>query len=108
MLFPELERTRMEAMRRGESLFDFYNECGRPGYDTFRSFVNNCIALMPPLGRDEFLSRMRKGGDRQFESALVELLVFRCLHQFGHSVAVHPKVSGSIKAPDFAITAHDD
>src|SRR5262245_49106572 len=58
VLFENRERTRMEPLRRGETLFDFYDSCARPGYDEFRSVVNGWLAQMPVKDRNELISRM--------------------------------------------------
>jgi hypothetical protein len=107
-LFPEVARSRNEPRRRGEKPFDFYNQCSRPGYDEFRSLVNGWIAQLPASDQAEILSRMSRGGDRQFQCGLIELLVHAFLRALNQKVAVHPRVEDSTKHPDFAVLDSDD
>src|SRR5258708_40345478 len=65
-LFKAGERTRKEPLRRGEGLFEFYDSCASPGYDEFRAVVNGWLAQMPAGDRNELITRMRYGGDREF------------------------------------------
>jgi hypothetical protein len=95
-------------MRRGEKLFDFYNQCTRPGYDEFRSLVNEWISQLPISDQAEMLSRMSRGGDRQFQSGLVELLVHAFLRALNLKVTVHPTLDGTARHPDFAVLDSDD
>src|SRR5258706_4763332 len=57
MLFEDRERTRKEPLRRGETLFDFYDSCASPGYDELRSVVNGWLAPMPADARNELITR---------------------------------------------------
>jgi hypothetical protein len=107
-LFPEIARSRNEPMRRGENLFDFYNQCTRPGYEEFRFFVNKWIGLLPAPDQVEIVSRMSRGGDRHFQCGIAELLVYAFLCWFDRKVIVHPTIEGSTKHPDFAIVDRDD
>jgi hypothetical protein len=108
LLFPKIARSRDEPRRRGEKLFDFYNQCTRPGYDEFRSFVNEWISQLPDSDQTEILSRMSRGGDRQFQCGLVELLVHAFLRALNLKVKVHPTLEGTTKHPDFAVLDDDD
>lgn len=102
-LFPAIARTRSKPHQRGESLFEFYNQCARPGYDEFRSLVNQWIQALPENDQNEVVSRMSRGSDQQFQSSLVELTLHAFLRNQGKTVAVHPTISGSSKRPDFAV-----
>jgi hypothetical protein len=51
VLFEDRERTRTEALRRGETLYDFYDSCAAPGYNEFRSVVNGWLALVADVER---------------------------------------------------------
>jgi hypothetical protein len=62
LLFEDCERTRKEPLRRGESLFDFYDSSASHGYDEFRLVVNRWLAQMPAGDRNELISRLRYGG----------------------------------------------
>jgi hypothetical protein len=94
----------MELLRRGKSLFQFYDDCARNGYDELRSIVNGWLAEMPEPERGELITRMQNGGDREFGTALCELAVHAFLLRSGCKVLVHPQVPGSSKRPDFAAT----
>ena len=83
MLFEDRKRTRMEPLRRDESLFQFYDNCARSGYDEFRSMVNGWLAEMPETERGELITRMQNGGDREFGTALCELAVHAFLLRSG-------------------------
>jgi hypothetical protein len=102
MLFQAKERTRKEPLRRGERLFDFYDARAGNAYDTLRSIVNGWLAEMPDRDRGELISRMRNGGDREFEAALCEILVHAWLVRSGCKVVVHPEIAGTANRPDFA------
>jgi hypothetical protein len=102
-LFEQRARTRQEPLRRGESLFEFFDSCGRGGYDDFRSIVNGWLEKLPAASRNELISRMRYGGDREFGACLVELSVQSFICGSGYDVRVHPEVPGSAKRPDFAV-----
>jgi hypothetical protein len=103
-LFEDRQRTRMDPLGRGEELFEFYDTCGRHGYDEFRSIVNAWLAEMPMEARAELITRMRDGGNREFQSALCELVVHAFLVRSGYKVVLHPDVPGSTKHPDLAAT----
>jgi Ribosomal protein L7/L12 dimerisation domain len=107
LLFDDRKRTRMEPLKRGDSLFQFYDECGRSGYDEFRSIVNGWLAEMPGAERGDLITRIRNGGDREFGTALCELQIHAFLIRSGYKVVVHPQIPGSTKHPDFAVTDQD-
>jgi Ribosomal protein L7/L12 dimerisation domain len=107
ILFEDRKRTRVEPLRRGESLFQFYDDCARSGYDELRSIVNGWLAEVPETERGELITRMQNGGDREFGTALCELAVHAFLLRSGCKVLVHPQVPGSSKRPDFAATDQD-
>jgi hypothetical protein len=102
MLFEDRERTRTEPLKRGESLWEFYDGCARSGYDEFRSIVNQWLAEMSDKDSQELISRMKYGGDREFGACLCELSVHAFLIKSGFKVAVHPDIAGTSKHPDFA------
>lgn len=102
-LFPEIVRARMDPLKRGEPLFDFYNQCARRGYDEFRSFVNSWISQLPAEDQAELIARMSGGGDGAFRSGLIELVVHATLKKLGCDVVVHPNVEGTPKRPDFGV-----
>jgi hypothetical protein len=103
LLFPKIARLRDQPHRRGERLFDFYNQCTRPGYEEFRSFVNQWISQLPESDQNEVVSAMSRGSDRQFQCGLVELLVHALLRSVGLKVMIHPALEGTTKRPDFAV-----
>ncbi len=104
MLFKARERTRKEPLRRGEGLFEFYDSCASPGYDEFRAVVNGWLAQMPAGDRNELITRMRYGGDREFGASLAELSLHAFILGSGCRASPHPKVPGSMKRPDYAAT----
>ena len=106
-LFEDHPRTRTEPLGRGDDLFDFYDNCARHSYDEFRSIVNAWLAEMPAEARGELITRMRNGGNREFQSALCELAVHAFLVRSGYKVVLHPQVPGSTKRPDFAAMDQD-
>ncbi|MDO9298077.1 hypothetical protein [Bradyrhizobium sp.] len=108
LLFLKIYRSREEPQRRGERLFEFYNQCSRLGYDEFRSFVNEWISQLAASDQAEIVSRMSRGGDRQFKSGLVELLVHASLRALNLKVIVHPALEGTTKRPDFAVLDGQD
>lgn len=103
MLFEDRQRTRKVPLKRGESLWEFYDTCALPGYDDFRSVINRWLAEMPEKDSQELISRMRYGGSREFSACLCELSVHAFLIRSGFKVAVHPEVPGTKKRPDFAV-----
>ncbi|WP_457488909.1 hypothetical protein [Tardiphaga sp. P5_C10] len=56
----------------------------------------------------ELISRMSKGGDRAFQSGLIELVVHSFLVSLDHKVVLHPEIEGSSKRPDFALLDSND
>jgi hypothetical protein len=72
MLFENRQRTRKVPLKRGESLWEFYDTCMLPGYDEFRSVINKWLAEMPEKDRQELISRMKYGGNREFGACLCE------------------------------------
>jgi hypothetical protein len=104
MLFEDRERTRQEPLRRGEALFDFYDSCSSHGYDQLRSVVNGWLAQMPADDRNNLITRMRYGGDREFGSSLSELSIHAFILGSGCRAGLHPEVPGSTKRPDYAAT----
>lgn len=104
VLFEDRKRTRTEPLRRGESLFEFYDSCASPGYDEFRSLVNGWLMQLPAEDRDKLISRMRYGGDREFGSSLSELSLHPFILGSGYRASIHPEVPGSTNRPDYAAT----
>ncbi len=88
MLFDDCKRDRMEPLRRGEGLFDFYDSCGSAGYNEFRSLINQWLSEMPAKDSEELMSRMRYGGNREFGACLCELSVHAFLIRSGFKVVV--------------------
>lgn len=101
-LFPKVARTRLQPCRRGEKLFDFYNECARPGYDEFRLYMNLWLSEIPDAHRSELIARMR-AGDREFQSGSIEIFVHAAFRRLGCDIEVHPVVENTNKRPDFGI-----
>ena len=99
-LFGDRERTRKEPLRRGETLFDFYDSCASHGYDEFRSVVNGWLAQIPADGRNNLITRMRYGGDREFGSSLCELSLHAFVLGSGCRANLHQEVPGTTKRPD--------
>jgi hypothetical protein len=102
VLFEDRERTRTEPLRRGETLFDFYNSCAMSGYGEFRSVVNGWLAQMPGSDRAELITRMRYGGDREFGASLSELSLHAFIVGSGCRAMPHPDVADSTNRPDYA------
>jgi Ribosomal protein L7/L12 dimerisation domain len=102
MLFEVRERTRKEPLRRGETLFEFYDSCASDGYDELRSVVNGWLAHMPAADRNELITRMRYGGDREFGASLAELSLHAFILGSGCRASPHPEVPGTTKRPDYA------
>jgi hypothetical protein len=106
MLFDDRARTRKEALRRGDGLFEFYDSCACPGYDELRSVANGWLARMPADDRDKLISRMRYGGDREFGAVLTELSLHAFILGSGCRASPHPEIPGTTKRPDYAVTDH--
>jgi hypothetical protein len=104
VLFEDRKRTRQEPLGPGESLFEFYDDCARHGYDEFRSLVNCWLAKMPAADRDKLITRFRYGKNREFGSSLSELAVHEFILGSGYGAIPHPDVFGSTKHPDYAAT----
>ena len=104
MLFEERNRARQEPLRRGERLFEFYDTCGRNGYDEFRVVVNNWLLQMRDDDQAEIESRMRNGSDTDFRNGLCELTMHAWILGSGCGCIVHPILPRSPKRPDFAAT----
>jgi hypothetical protein len=103
-LFSDGKRTSQEPLQRGERLYDFYNECGRNGYDEFRSILNLWLSeIESDEHRMELISRAKNGGDTAFKGVLCELLTHALLIRLGYRIAVHPDVQASKKRPDFGL-----
>ena len=103
-LFDDRQRTRREPLRRGENLFDFYDQCGRNGYNEIRSIINGWLSDIPIEHCAELISRMRYGRNREFSAALCELVTHALLVNLKFKVVLHPEVPNSTKRPDFAVT----
>jgi len=101
-LFDERVRTSRDPLRPGGRLFEFYDSCGRPGYDTFREIVNSWISELPEDDRVALIKQMRTGTNSQFQAGLSELLVHAMLKRKGYSVRCHPTLPHTDKTPDFA------
>jgi aspartyl-tRNA(Asn)/glutamyl-tRNA(Gln) amidotransferase subunit B len=104
VLFGERERTRQKPLQPGERLFDYYDECGRSGYDEFRSLVNRWLADVAVDDRRKLISRMRNAGNSAFGAALCELTVHALLKALKYEVIAHPQIPGTSAHPDFAAT----
>ncbi len=94
-MFDDRVRTSTEPLRGGENLFDFYDNCARPGYDEFRSVMNEWLGEMAAGERGELASRFRFGGNREFVAATCELITHRFLKGSGLIPQSHPTVPGS-------------
>jgi aspartyl-tRNA(Asn)/glutamyl-tRNA(Gln) amidotransferase subunit B len=103
-LFEEGQRTRQEPLVRGEHLFDYYDQSGRDGYETFRGLLNLWLSEIQEAHQAEIISRMRYAGNSAFRSTLCELIIHALLKRLGYEVAVHPEIPDSNKHPDFAAT----
>jgi hypothetical protein len=103
MLFENKIRTRQEPLRRGEGLFEFYDSCDRAGYGQYRALVNGWLSAMPPDDSADLVSRMRNGGDREFQSSLCELIAHSWILASGRRAVVHPNLKGTNKHPDFGV-----
>jgi hypothetical protein len=102
MLFEDRQRTREAPLKRGESLWKFYDTCALPGYDEFRSLINRWLVEMPEKDSQELISRIKYGGNREIGACLCELSVHAWLVRLGFKVTVHPEIPGTTKRPDFA------
>jgi aspartyl-tRNA(Asn)/glutamyl-tRNA(Gln) amidotransferase subunit B len=103
-LFAEGTRSRQEPLKRGEQLFQFYDECGRSGYDEFRALLNTWLSeIKSDEHRMELISRAQNGGNTAFKGVLCELLVHALLVRLGYTISIHPDVPGSKRHPDFAL-----
>ena len=102
------ERARKEPLQRGEGLFEFYDRCAAPGYDEFRAVVNGWLAQLPADARNELISRMKYGGDREFGAALAELSVHAYIVGSECKAIPHPQVSETTKHPDYLATDKSD
>jgi hypothetical protein len=100
-LFARGHRTRLEALRRGERLFAFYDSCGRTGYEEFRALVNVWLSEMPDQARTDLISRMRDSTDQDFQAGLFELVIHAMLVRLSHDVVVHPEIPSRSRQPDF-------
>jgi hypothetical protein len=92
----------MEPLKRREGLYEFYDSCGRSGYNEFRSLINQWLSEMTAKDSEELMSRMRYGGNREFGACLCELSVHAFLIRSGYKVVVHPVIPGTTARPDFA------
>jgi hypothetical protein len=108
VLFEKRERTRKQPLQRGEGLFEFYQRCAAPGYDEFRSVVNGWLVQMPAGDRNELISRMRYGGDREFGASLSELSVHAFILGSGCRACLHPEILGTTKRPDYLANDQSD
>jgi hypothetical protein len=104
ILFEKCERTRTEPLQRGEGLFEFYDRCAAPGYHEFRAVVNGWLTQMQADARNDLISRMRYGGDREFGSSLIEVSLHAFIVGSGCKAIPHPEVRGTTKRPDFLVT----
>jgi hypothetical protein len=105
LLFSDRPRSRAESLRRGELLFDFYDECARTGYDEFRSVMNGWFSEVDAAHHSDFFSRMQRGGNQAFGDCLCELIIHALLRRLGYNVDVHPTLEGRSTRPDFALTS---
>jgi len=103
MLFLEGERDITSPLARGQSLFEYYDRSGRNGYGVLRGILNDWCAQLPPNDRDDVIARLRSGSNREFGSALVELMIHALLCRLEFSVCLHPQVEGTSNRPDFGI-----
>jgi hypothetical protein len=104
LLFLNRERTCKEPLRRGETLFEFYDSCASLGYDEFRKLINSWLAGMSSGDRDEMISRMRYGKDREFGACLAELSIRAFILGSGYHANPHPEIAGTKRRPDYAVT----
>ena len=66
--------------------------------------MNGWLAEMPANDRNEIISRMRYGGDREFGASLIELSLHAFVLGSGCRANPHPEVAGTKKRPDCAAT----
>lgn len=104
VLFEDRKRTRTEPLGRGESLFEYYDNCARHGYDELRAVVNGWLAQMPAADRADLITRMQNGGNRELGASLSELGMHAFVLGSGYRVTPHPEIPGTKKRPDFAAT----
>ena len=86
-VFDNKRRTALDRMRRGESLYTYYDRCARPGYETLRALVDCWASELPVEARNDLVARLRTNRDQEFQAALVELVTHAILRRLAALIA---------------------
>jgi hypothetical protein len=100
-LFENKVRTRRHHLKRGERLYDFYDQCALDGYDEVRTFLNRWITETSEPERSSLIARMKSGGDLGFKAGTCELIMYALLRKLGCDVTWHPVLADTGRHPDF-------
>ena len=109
-LFDDFERTYEGRGDLGEAFYSFFDRSALPGAaevrdrcnDWFENYSKN--ATQDDL--NDFRSRFRSKKSEQYHAAWFELCAHEILARLGFSVSMHPKLPGTDKRPDFAVTSN--
>lgn len=105
-VFDSIERSDSSPARHTESTSVFYNRVAGAFWDQIRDVVEDWFTnyACEPQARSDMRARLRKGDDRQFQGAFLELYLHASLRCAGFEVECHPTVAGTDRRPDFLAT----
>ena len=107
-LFDDFERTYEGRGDQGEAFYSFFNRSARPGAAEVRDRCNDWFANYSENATEDdlndFRSRFRSKKSEQYHAAWFELCAHEILVRLGFSVSMHPRLPGTDKRPDFAVT----
>lgn len=102
-VFEEKERTDPSRKRRGELTYNFYDRVAGQPFGAVRDIVNLWTASLPASRIPGMLSRLRARSDREFDSAIAEIIMYTALSRLGFQVEIEPALEGVRTTPDFLL-----
>src|SRR6185437_11128089 len=102
-VFDLLPRTDKEPKKRSESRFEYLNRSDTLARERMCGQIDRWYAEYPDDGRHELRQRFRSGNDRDFDSALHELVLHALAKALRCELRLHPDLQGSSKHPDFIL-----
>lgn len=102
-------RPRDDHRRRdpGERSLNFYDRSSRRCAVVLRDLVNSWVEDCPPEAAADLVARMRSGEDRDFDTALTEILMHATFLRLGFQPQWHPSLPATSKHPDFLLRRDD-
>lgn len=103
-LFDDFPRSATDLPNHNETAFAYLNRSGRVEADRVRTLADIWFSHYPPTHRSALAARFRSSIDDHHRSAFYELFLHELVLNRGHKVVeIEPKLTHTLKSPDFLI-----